>query len=151
MILKPQTVTTIPSQWTAYFRRATALNKLTLTGVKEAVYRVEITAPSGVNLAGEKSFNLKTGANGSVTAGTNTIAVNYATALAKGTVNIWFTSWDSTIAAGKTLTIKVFGANNFYTKTITAAGNGIRFIESDLNNLKVDFSSVSASSSTSVL
>ena len=35
MVLKPQTVTTIPSQWKAWFRRATALNCITLKGVKE--------------------------------------------------------------------------------------------------------------------
>ena len=141
MVLKPQTVTTIPSQWKAWFRRATALNCITLKGVKEDVYRVEITAP--VDIAGRQSFNLKTGNNVKITSGQKTITVKYATALPKGDVNIWFTSWDAVIASGSTLTVKVYGATKNYTKTITAAGSGISFKESELNKLSINFSSVS--------
>ena len=148
MILKPQVVSSIPSQWTAWFRRAVALNKLTLTGVKEAVYRVEITAASNINLAGTKAFNLKTGDNGNITSGVNSIGVNYASPLPSGDVNVWFTSWDSLIPAGSTLTIKVYGASKYYSKTITATGSGINFSEADLNNLSVNFSSVSGVSYT---
>ncbi|MBQ9475735.1 MAG: carbohydrate-binding domain-containing protein [Bacteroidales bacterium] len=148
MILKPEVLSSIPSQWTAWFRRAVALNKLTLTGVKESVYRVELTAANGINLAGTKAFNLRTGANGAVSSGVNSVAVNYASPLSSGSVNVWFTSWDSVIPAGSTLTIKVYGASKYYSKTITATGSGIKFSESDLNNLSVDFSSVAGTSYT---
>ena len=140
MVLKPEAVEALPSEYTASFRRAVALNNITLTGVKEAINSVAITA-EGKDLAGRRKFNLTTGAEGEIYYGqTSTITVN--ATYAAGDIDVWFTSWGAEIAEGESLKLVMKSATKTYTKTITARAEGIKFVEGDLNKLSIDMSTV---------
>ena len=141
MVAKPESFSSIQSEWQASFRRATALNKITLnipSGIP--IDKVVITAPHGKYLAGQRSIDLSTGESGTIYGGTESIEVNYATPLTGSNVDVWFTSWDVEIAAGETLTITVHTTdNNSYTKTITVpSDSSIKFKEGCLNTLKAN-------------
>lgn len=142
MVLKPEAVETLPSEYTASFRRAVALNKITLTNVKEDISIVEITVPNTKYLAGRRNFDLTTGESGEVYENggrTNTIKVN--SAFPAGTIDVWFTSWGVELAAGQELTVKMISPSKIYTRTITAKEGGIKFVEGDLNKLTVNMES----------
>ncbi|MBO4264155.1 MAG: BACON domain-containing protein [Bacteroidales bacterium] len=150
MVAQSATQATFPSTWTANFRRAVALNKLTLYNVPQNVQAVEITA-AGKDIAGSRFFDLTKGQANEVYAGSSAITVKYASPLAAGNVTVYFTSWNATLAAGESLTIKVVGATSTYTRTVTAGGNGIKFSESKLCSLGVDFSGVPADAAATTL
>ena len=143
MVMKPETVTTFDKEaHLASFRRAVALNKVTLTGVNEPISSVEITVPEGKYLAGRRYIDLTTGESGDIYENggrTNTIKVN--ADYTGSSIDVWFTSWGVELAAGEKLTIKMTSATKTYTRTITVNENGIKFIEGGLNKLTVDMSS----------
>ena len=129
------------SEWTARFRRATALNVVTLEGIDEDIKSVEFIAPSDVYLTGRRYFNLATGEIGEIYGGNNSVTVKYATPITGVQKYIWFTSWGATIASGKELTIVAKSATHIYTRTITARAEGISFKQGWLNKLAVDMTS----------
>lgn len=140
MVLKPETVDAIPTEHTASFRRATALNKITLTNVAEDVTSVEITVPEGKYLAGRRYFDLATGVSGEIYYDkSSTITVN--SAFTGNSIDVWFCSWGVELAAGDELTVRMKSATNTYTRKITANENGIKFVEGDLNILKINMAS----------
>ena len=140
MVLKPETVETLPSEYQASFRRATALNKITLTNVKEDITTVEITVPEGQALAGRRYFDLTDGTSGEIYYGqSNTITVN--APFTGSTIDVWFCSWGAELAAGDEMTIRMKNANKSFTRTIVAREDGIKFVEGDLNKLTVDMAS----------
>ncbi len=140
--------TVTSANWTATYRRATALNKLTLKGLAEDVVSVKITAPEGTNFAGRRYFNLLADEAGEVYNGARYIEVNYETPLTGTDVDgvnnkvIWFNSWDVELAEGQELTIEAKSATMSYTKTITARSTGIKFKEGYLNTLGVNMSGI---------
>ena len=149
MVLKPEAVEALPTEYTASFRRAVALNKITLTNVKEEISTVEITVPDTKYLAGRRNFNLTTGESGEVYENggrTNTIKVisNYPA----GTIDVWFTSWGIELAEGQELTVKMTSSSKIYTRTIAARAEGIKFVEGDLNKLTVNMSSAAEEANT---
>ena len=149
MVLKPEDVEALPSEYTASFRRAVALNKITLTNVKEDISTVEITVPNTKYLAGRRSFDLTTGESGEVYENggrTNTIKVN--SAYPAGTIDVWFTSWGVELAAGQELTVKMISPSKIYTRTIAAKEGGIKFVEGDLNKLTVNMESATVEVNT---
>lgn len=133
------------ADWDAAFRRATALNHITLTNVPEDVKRVTITAPNGTYLAGARHIDLTTGASGDIYNGggrTETVEVRYATKLShESAMNIWFTSWDASIAVGDVLTIVAYSSDHTYTRAITVVNKPITFKEGYLNTLNVNMAS----------
>ena len=140
MVLKPETVETLPNEYLASFRRATALNKITLTNVKEDITTVEITVPEGQALAGRRYFDLTDGTSGEIYYGqSNTITVN--APFTGSTIDVWFCSWGAELAAGEEMTIRMKNANKAYTRTIVAKEAGIKFVEGNLNKLTVDMAS----------
>ena len=140
MVLKPETVETLPNEYLASFRRATALNKITLTNVKEDITTVEITVPEGQALAGRRYFDLTDGTSGEIYYGqSNTITVN--APFTGSTIDVWFCSWGAELAAGEEMTIRMKNANKAYTRTIVAKEAGIKFVEGDLNKLTIDMAS----------
>ena len=141
MVLKPGVVDELPVNYQAYFRRATALNKITLTGVKENISSVEITVPEGKYLAGRRYFDLTEGTSGEVYYGqSNTITVN--APFTGPSIDVWFCSWGVELAKGDKLTVKIVAAENTYTRTITANESGISFVEGNLNKLKINMADV---------
>lgn len=140
MVLKPEVVTELPAEYTASFRRAVALNKITLTGVKEDISSVEITVPEEKYLAGRRYMNLTTGESGEVYYDqSNKATVN--SSFTGNSIDVWFTSWGVELAEGDELSIKMTSATKTYTRTITARAEGIKFVEGDLNTLTVNMSS----------
>lgn len=143
MVLKPEVVTELPAEYTASFRRAVALNKITLTGVKENISSVEITVePSqeGLYLAGRRYVDLTTAEFGKIYYDqTNTVTVN--APYTGSSIDVWFTSWGMDLKSGDKLTIKMTSATKTYTRTIIANENGIKFVEGDLNTLKINMAS----------
>ena len=150
MVAKPETFTSVQTDWEASYRRATALNKITLKNVPSGVSikRVTITAPSGKYLAGARHIDLSTGNSGDIYNGggrTETVEVKYATPVAGGSnIDVWFTSWDVEVEAAETLTIVAFTTNQqSYTKTITVpSGKSIKFQEGCLNTLGANMSGI---------
>ena len=137
MVLKPETVETLPEEYVASFRRATALNKITLTNVKEDITTVEIIVPEGKALAGRRYFNLTDGESGEIYYGqSNAITVN--SQYSGSTIDVWFCSWGVELAAGEELTVRMKNANKSFTRTIQAKEAGIKFVEGDLNTLKIN-------------
>ena len=140
MVLKPETVGTLPTEYKASFRRATALNKITLTSVKEDITTVEITVPEGKALAGRRYFDLTGGTSGEIYYGqSNTITVN--SQYTGSTIDVWFCSWGVELAAGEELTVRMKNANKSFTRTIQAKEAGIKFVEGDLNTLTINMES----------
>lgn len=137
MVLKPEMVDALPTEYTASFRRAIALNKVTLTNVAEDITSVEITVPAEKYLAGRRYFDLTTGDSGEVYYDkSSTISVN--SAFTGNSIDVWFCSWGVELAAGEKLTITMKSTTKSYTHTITANENGIKFVEGDLNTLKIN-------------
>ena len=151
MVAAPETFNSVQTTWLASYRRATALNKITLKNVPSGVsiQRVIITAPSEKYLAGRRYINLATDNSeevlGNIYYGeTETIEVKYATPLTGTNVDVWFTSWDVEVAAGETLTIVAYTTDKkSYTKTITVPdGKSIKFQEGYLNTLGANMSGI---------
>ena len=144
MVAKPESFETVQTEWIASYRRATALNKITLTGISEDIASVAITVPEGKYLAGRRYIDVATGESGEIYGSgyqTNTITVNYATALPHTAADVWFTSWGVEVAEGEAVTVKVTTVTNkAYTKTFNARAEGIKFTENYLNTLAVDMS-----------
>lgn len=146
MVAYPQTFTQLETDWTAYFRRATALNKWTLSGISGEVRAVDITVPEETWLAGRRYIDLSTGESGEIYSGgnrTNKIELKYSEPISGSSIDIWFCTWDATVPAGGKVTIEVKTADKKYTREITAKEGGIQFKERCLNTLRVDMSSAS--------
>lgn len=145
MVAKPETFTSVQTDWLASYRRGTALNKVTLKNVPSGVSfnKVKITA-EGKKLAGGRHFNLTTGEGTDVYGTDATIEVLYATPLSGTSVDVWFTSWDAEIAAGEKLTIVAYTTDSkSYTKEITVPeGKTIKFQEGYLNTLGANLSGI---------
>lgn len=140
MVLKPETVETLPIEYTASFRRATALNKITLTNVAEDIASVEITVPSEKYLAGRRYFDLTTGESGEIYYDeSSTITVN--SAFTGTSIDVWFCSWGVELTAGEELTVTMKSATKLYKRTISVNENGLKFVEGDLNTLKINMAS----------
>ncbi len=146
MVAKPETFTSVQTDWEASFRRGTALNKITLKNFASSVSinKVKITA-EGKTLAGGRHFNLTTGEGLEVYGTDATIEVLYATPLTGTSMDVWFTSWNTEIAEGEKLTIVAYTTDNkSYTKEITVpAGKTIKFQEGYLNTLGAKFDGIS--------
>lgn len=139
MVLKPDVVDELPTEYTASFRRATALNKITLTNVAEDITSVEITVPEGKYLAGRRYFNLTTGESGDIyESGSETNVVKVNGDFKAGSIDVWFSSWGVELTEGETLTIKMSSEAKTYTRTITAKSSGVKFVEGKLNKLTVN-------------
>ena len=145
MVLKPETMDQLPETHMASFRRAVALNKITLTGVTEAISSVTISVPNGKELHGRRYFDLTTGNSGDVYYGTdrNKITVNseYTPTGETNSFDVWFTSWGVELTENEELTIQMTSATGIYTRTIAARAEGIKFLEGDLNTLTVNMAS----------
>ena len=141
LVAQPKSFTQVETEWLASFRRATALNKVTLTGLNADIVSVEFIAPDPVALSGRRYINIATGADGDVYLGNNKLKVKYATALTGASKAVWFTSWNASILEGEDLTIVASSATHTYTRTITARAGGILFKQGWLNTLSVDMSS----------
>lgn len=142
MVAKPETFETIQTEWIASYRRAIALNKMTLTNVGEDIKSVEITVPEGKYLAGRRFIDIATGESGEIYYDeTNKLTVNYvSTALPHTAADVWFTSWEVLVAEGENMTVKVSTDSKIYTKTISARTEGIKFLENYLNTITIDMS-----------
>lgn len=137
MVLKPEMVYALPTEYTASFRRATALNKVTLTNVAEDITSVEITVPAEKYLAGRRYFDLTTGESGEVYYDkSSTITVN--SAFTGNSIDVWFCSWGVELEPGQELTVRMKNADKSFTRTIQANEKGIKFVEGDLNTLKIN-------------
>ena len=151
MVAQPAEKTSLVDWEDASFRRATALNKITLKNISSGVSikRVEITVPAENYLAGGRHINLTTGANGDIYSGggrTETIEVKYETPLEGGAdIDVWFCSWGVEVEAGQILKIVAFTTDKkSFTKTITVpAGKSIKFQEGYLNTLGANMSGIS--------
>ena len=146
MVTKPETFSTVKTEWLASYRRGTALNKITLKNFASSVEinKVKITA-EGKKLAGGRHFNLTTGEGLEVYDTNATIEVLYATPLTGTSMDVWFTSWDAEIAEGEKLTIVAYTTDSkSYTKEITVPeGKTIKFQEGYLNTLGANMSGIS--------
>lgn len=146
MIAKSETIDKNTTEWEASFRRATALNRITLTNIPEDVLKVVVTAPKSCPLAGQRAINLKTGANGDIT-GVNVIEIDYANALSGDSKVVWFTSWDASIPVGDKLTISAYSTKKVYSRELTVVNKPITFKEGYLNTLSVNMASADVLSS----
>ena len=141
--------TTSNADWTASYRRATALNKITLKGLAEGIVSVKITLPENAKFAGRRNFNLLTDEFGEVYSASNTIEVSFATPLTGTDIDgvnnkvVWFNSWGVSLAEGEEMTIVAKSATKSYTKTIAARSGGISFKQGYLNTLGVNMSGIS--------
>lgn len=142
MVAKPTPFDAVQTQWMASYRRATALNKVTLKNLPEDIKRVLITAPSGVSLTGRRNINLASGESGNIYDGSESVEVKYATPLTHGSdMDIWFTSWEATIPVGAKLKIVAFSSTHTFTREITVANNPMTFEEGCLNKLSINMAS----------
>ena len=145
MVLKPETMDQLPETHMASFRRAVALNRITLTGVNEVISSVTVSVPTGKELHGRRYFDLTTGNSGDVYHGSdrNKITVNseYTPAGETNSFDVWFTSWGVELSENEELTIQMTSATGIYTRTIAARAEGIKFLEGDLNTLTVNMAS----------
>ncbi len=149
MVAKPESFNQVETDWQVSFRRATALNKITLKNVPDgkSIKRVVITAPSGKYLAGGRHIDLSSAENGDIYAGggrTESVEVKFATPLTGTNVDVWFTSWDVEVEIGETLTIVAYTTDKkSYTKTIVPTTKSIKFQEQYLNTLGANMSGLS--------
>lgn len=128
------------NEWTAYYKRATALNHMILSGITDDIKSVTITFPEGQQAAGRRYFNLATGEAGEIYYGqTNAVTVNYATPLkaGNGENDVWFTSWNVNVKTGEAITVRAESATKIYTKTLTATTD-VALMENYLNIFPFD-------------
>ena len=128
------------NEWTAYYKRATALNQMILSGITDDIKSVTITFPEGQQAAGRRYFNLATGEAGEIYYGqTNAVTVNYATPLkaGNGENDVWFTSWNVKVKTGEAITVRAESATKIYTKTLTATKE-VALMENYLNIFPFD-------------
>ena len=147
MVARPTDFDSPATEWTAAFRRATALNKMTLKGLPsgKSFARVEIVAPVGTYLSGGREMDLSTGESGDICAGSRSIDVTYASAIPGGAdLDVWFTSWDAEIGVGETFTVIAYTADKFsFTKDIVIpSGHTIHLQEGCLNTFKVSMAGI---------
>lgn len=139
----------VMTDWNAAFRRATALNKITLKNLPEDIKRVSITAPENVKLAGGRHINLTTGQSDDIYSGVNKIDVKFDAPQATGSdVVVWFTSWDAEIPVDANLTIVAYSTAHTFTRTLTVTNKSITFKEGCLNTLNVNMSSADQGDNT---
>ena len=138
MVAKPESFTEVQDEWTASYRRATALNKVTLTNIPEDIVSVEFTAPDEVYMAGRRYIDLTTGDSGDLYGDTRTETIEVRTNLTGESKVVWFTSWETEIPVGSTFKIVAKSATKSYTRTLTVANKSITFKEGYLNTLKVN-------------
>lgn len=153
MVAKPETFDEAQTEWLASYRRATALNKVTLKNLPAAVQeagikRVEIAvtvndATKNTYLAGARHIDLTTGESGDIYNGggrTNTVAVKFANHLAgSANVDVWFTSWGVELEEGDAITVAVFAGDKIYLRIVTlGSGKSVSFKEGYLNTLGVN-------------
>ena len=148
LIARPAAFDSPASEWTAAFRRATALNRMTLKGLPQGKHftRVEIMAPAGTYLSGGREMDLSTGESGDIFAGSRSVDVTYDYAQAGGSdIDVWFTSWSAEIAVGETLTVIAYTADKLaYTKDIVIpSGHVISLQEGCLNTFRVSMAGIS--------
>lgn len=142
MVAKPESFDNAQTEWEASYRRATALNKVTLKNIPEDIVSVEFTAPSETYLAGRRYINLSTGESGEIyKSGSETETIKVNVSLTGTEKTVWFTSWGAVIPAGSILKIVAKSATKSYTREITANTNGISFKEGYLNTLSVNMAS----------
>lgn len=140
MITRPESLPLENNEWTAYYKRTTALNRMTLSGITDDIKSVTITFPEGQQAAGRRYFNLATGEAGEIYYGqTNAVSVNYATTLkaGNGENDVWFTSWNVNVKTGETITVRAESATKIYTKTLTATTD-VALMENYLNIFPFD-------------
>lgn len=147
LVARPTDFDSPATAWTAAFRRATALNKMTLKGLPagKSVTRVEIVAPAGTYLSGSREMNLSTGESGELCAGSRSVDVVYDSALPGGAdLDVWFTSWEAEIGVGETLTVMAYTADKLaYIKPVVIpSGHVIRLQEGCLNTFKVSMAGI---------
>ena len=141
MIARADTYPLANNEWTAYYKRATALNCMTLSGITDDIKSVTITFPEAQQAAGHRYFNLATGEAGKIYyEPTNVITVNYATPLkaGNGENDVWFTSWNVNVKQGEAITVKAESATKIYTKTLTATKKDVALMENYLNTFPFD-------------
>ena len=141
MITRPESLPLENNEWTAYYKRTTALNRMTLSGITDDIKSVTITFPEGQQAAGCRYFNLATGEAGEIYSGqTNAVSVNYATPLkaGNGENDVWFTSWNVNVKTGEAITVKAESATKIYTKTLTATKKDVALMENYLNIFPFD-------------
>lgn len=150
MVAKPETFNEVKTDWLASYRRATALNKVTLKNLPAAVQeagikRVEITADvkdpqENTYLTGARRFDLTTGESGEIYSGSATVAVKYENHITgNANVDVWFTSWGVELSEGDGLVVAVYAGDKLYLRTITlGSGKSISFKEGYLNTLGIN-------------
>lgn len=143
MVIKPENVASLSGTVDVSFRRAVALNHFVLTGVKESVKSVEIITP-GYALGGKREIDLTTGKSLDVYDPSESISVQFASAQAAGTVDVWFSSWGVTEEQTEELAVRVVGSENTYTKYVQMGSNGLTLAEGKLNKLTLNFSEIEA-------
>lgn len=141
MVAKPEPFETIQEEWTASYRRATALNKITLTNIPEDIVSVEFTSPDEVYLAGRRYIDLTTGNSGELYGDTRTETIEVKASLTGDSKVVWFTSWGAEIPVGKTFKIVAKSTTKSYTRTLTVANKSLNFKEGFLNTLQVNMAS----------
>jgi hypothetical protein len=138
MVCQPKQFSTLTPSWMASYRRATALNKVTLTNIPEDIVSVEFTAPAETYMAGRRNINLTTGESGDLYGDTRTETIEVKANLSGDNKVVWFTSWETVIPSGSKLKIVAKSATKKYTREITARTNGISFKEGYLNTLSIN-------------
>ncbi len=145
MIAVPEVFSEVPAEWRASYRRVTALNKITLKNVDKDIDSVTVSFPKDEKVTGRRYFNLLTGADSVVYYDiTNDVSVRYASALKGGAdMDVWFTSWDTYVAAGEEMTISAYSSGKkVFARTVTAPEEGLRFLENYLNTMSVRMEAV---------
>ncbi|HIT46546.1 MAG TPA: BACON domain-containing protein [Candidatus Cryptobacteroides merdipullorum] len=140
MITRPESLPLENNEWTAYYKRATALNCMTLSGITDEIKSVTVTFPEGQQAAGRRYYNLATGEAGEIYhEPTNVVTVNYATPLkaGNGENDVWFTSWNVNVKTGEAITVRAESATKIYTKTLTATKD-VALMENYLNIFPFD-------------
>ena len=138
-------------EWTAYYKRATALNCMTLSGITDEIKSVTVTFPEGQQAAGRRYYNLATGEAGEIYhEPTNVVTVNYATPLkaGNGENDVWFTSWNVNVKTGESITVKAESATKIYTKTLTATKKDVALMENYLNIFPFDMTGAEVENAT---
>lgn len=147
MVAKPESFDSKESVWHASFRRAVALNKVTLKGIPsgKSVSKVVFTAPEGTYLSGVRLINLSDGESGSMSSGDVRVEIHYASPLAGGAdMDVWFTSWEAEIGTGEILEVSAYCTDySVYTKQIVIpAGHPITLQEGFFNLFSVNMEGI---------
>ena len=138
MLASPRTLSSFPAQTSYNFKGRTAITRINISSIQEEINEVEISIP-GKKISGGRYVNLKEPSVGEFYAPESTIRLKLKEPV-KGSVNLYFSSWEFNLNDGETMTVTAANESKYYWVNKVHSGSDKTFGVEKINYYNVDFS-----------